>query len=111
MHRFDSKHHTGPFLLLNRNVDILGMLKCLIENGFDVNSRYDENSPTLLEAFVDNVIKRFDAIEFLIDYGADVNALHSKAKNPDGKHLTIFQHVNTGTRMPSKLVKIFKDSQ
>lgn len=55
------------------------MLKFVIGRGFDVNLRYDSNSPTLLEFAISRMrYCIYDFFKTLVENGADINVFHSK---------------------------------
>ena len=106
INRFNMEHRTGAFKLIERkNSQTIEMLRLLIENGFDVNARYDEKCPTLLEGFLVAISKNYEAIKFLVDSGADVNAFHSKATKMDGQPITLYEFVKE--KEDKKIKEIF----
>ena len=82
INKLDNYNKAGPFSLIHtrETEKVVEMLELLIENGFDVNIRHDEKSPTILEYFALSPNKNYDAIELLIKYGADVNAKFSRGE-------------------------------
>ena len=76
INRYDQHHKRGAdYLIVNKDrKKATEMLQCLIENGFNINQRFDNNSPSLLQDFLCGISKNYEAIELLIKYGADVNA-------------------------------------
>ena len=98
INRFGFRGHLGLSLAVyKKNVNEL--LKVLLELGFDVNARYNEKSPTLLEFFIGAICPNYEAISFLIDHGADVNAKHSK------NNMTLYEFVKS--RRDTKMKKAF----
>lgn len=110
INRFNKSKKTGPFYLIGKKGnDVTAMLELLIQNGFDVNMRFNESYPSLLEGFIATISKNYQAIELLIEYGADINAFHSKHTGKQGNKLTLLQYVNG--RNDSKLKKIFNKAE
>lgn len=107
INRFDERHLTGACWLINKrdHSKVCDMIKFLIENGFDVNNRYDVNSPTILESFILGVIKNHDAIKLLIEYGADINALGSAQLTKKGS-ITLLQYVNESMKHNQRISKL-----
>ena len=96
INRFDKEKKTGAFKLVEKKENVPEMLELLINEGFDINLRYDETFPTLLESFLCGISKNYLAIEVLIKYGADINANHSRKKDRQGNKMTLAQFVKEG---------------
>lgn len=110
INRFGKSKKTGPFYLIGKKGNnATAMLELLIQNGFDVNMRFDESYPSLLEGFIKDLYKNYQAIELLIEYGADINAFNSGYRGEQGNKLTLLQYVNQGK--DSKLKKIFNEAE
>ena len=106
INRFDKVFKTGASRLAEqKGPKVSEMLELLIEYGFDVNARFNDDCPTLLEQFIMAITKNYPVIELLIKYGADINATHSHQMDKDNKKITLLQFVKE--RGNSKLKKIF----
>mgnify|MGYP001058873192 CR=1 FL=1 len=110
INRFNKEHNLGPVNLIDRKGKCVAEIILLaIENGLDINKRYDLNSPTILESFIEAISKNYDAIELLIKYGADINALHSRRTDRKGKPLTLLESVKN--KYDRKMKKIFENAE
>ena len=77
INQFNKEFRTGANeLTAKKGPIVLEMLDLLLEYGFDVNARYSDEYLSLLEQFISSFNKNYPAIEALIKYGADINALH-----------------------------------
>lgn len=82
------------------------MIQFLIENGFNINIRKDENSPSLLEIFVSAMNIIYEAVDFLIKNGAKIDVFHSHFKNKEtGEKISLVDYVNQ--RNDEKLKQLF----
>ena len=94
INRFNGDFKLGPTVMVeSKDKNVIPMLELLLENGFDINKRYNLNSPTLLESFICSISKNYSVIEFLVKYGADINALHSMHKDKNGKPMTLANYI------------------
>lgn len=107
INRLDGSFKTGPSRLVERNGPVvIQILEFLIQKGFDVNTRKDEKSPTLLESFVSALNINYEAIELLIKHGARKDVKHSVFKNKKtGDFYTLTEFVNE--KKDEKLKKNF----
>ena len=84
INRFDKVFKTGASRLVeHKGPKVSEMLELLIEYGFDVSARFNDDCPTLFEQFIIAITQNYPAIEFLIKYGADINATHSRQTGRD----------------------------
>lgn len=105
--RLDSHSRVGPAYLANKGGDsIYDILELLIQNGFNINI---QQKPSLLESFTSAVHKNYNAIRFLINHGADINALHSTMLNKNKNPLTLYESVMI--QRNGELKKIFKEAK
>ena len=109
INRFNRDFMLGPAVMVeSKDKNVIPMLELLLENGFDINKRYNLNSPTLLESFLSTISKNYSVIEFLVKYGADINALHSRQKDKNGKPMTLANYIKK--RGDSKMKIIFENA-
>lgn len=106
LHRVDEDGETGPCKLAeiskaNKQREAVDILAILLECGYDVNYRFNDESPTLLERFMTAVNKNYDAIKYLIDHGADLNVKYSR------KDMKLLEF--PGISKDRKLMKLLKN--
>ena len=107
VNRLDKEFKLGAARLIEKkNKEVVPMLQFLKDKEMDVNKRKDDNTPTLLESFIIAISKNYAAIEFLVNNGADINAVHSRQTDRTGKKMRLVDFVRE--RGDSKLKKIFK---
>lgn len=99
---------TAPLRLVNRRErkEVLDMLNLLIDNGFNINDTHGGKTPTLLEGFLKAISKNVDAIQLLINRGADINAPSYYEKS---KYNTIYDFaMSFGTEGYQKIRNMFQ---
>lgn len=100
---------TGPSEMSNkRGKEILEMIELLIDNGFEINNTHDGKVPTLLESFVFISVPNYEAIKFLLNKGADVDAKVINPANNKGNNISIFQYVMKS--LNQRLKRLFKEA-
>lgn len=82
------------------NENQVKVLKFLIENGLDINKRFSNKYPSLLEIFCNRIQVNFNLVEFSIEYGADIYATCSK-----NEEKTLYQYIQE--RSSQRLKNIF----
>lgn len=101
INRLDENFRTGAFkLTVKKGNDTIKILELLYNHGFNINAKKDDKSQSLLEAFMLAMTKNYQAIEFLVNHGADVNAIYTKQPK-----FTLIEFVRS--RSDAKLKKIF----
>ncbi|KAK8847858.1 hypothetical protein M9Y10_018894 [Tritrichomonas musculus] len=96
--RLDHERRLGPHCLtLKKGPDVIKMLNFLIDKGLKINL---PNSKSLLECFITVISPNYEAIEFLIDNGANYNVRHSS------KNMSLYDFVKSGNN--TKMKKAFK---
>lgn len=107
VNRLDKSFKSGPARLAEKKGKIvIQLIQFLIENGFNINIRKDENSPSLLESFVSAMNIIYEAVDFLIKNGAKIDVFHSHFKNKEtGEKISLIDYVNQ--RNDEKLKQLF----
>lgn len=106
VNRLDKEYKTGAAKLIEKkDKEVVPMLEFLYSQGFNFNTRKDEKSQSLLENFLTAISKNYQAIEFIVNHGADVNVYHSRQCDKKGNRMTLIEFVRE--KGDSKLKKIF----
>lgn len=100
--RFDKEYKTGPVRLIEKTGKIvIEMLDFILtRTSFNIDIRYNDKSPTLLESFMTAIKPNYEAIEYLVNAGANTKVKHSRT------NMTLYDYVRS--RSDKKMKKIFQ---
>lgn len=108
INRFNRDFQTGARALsTKKSKEACDVLEVLIENGLDINIRYNNQYPTLLQTYIDSINPNYDLIRTAVKFGADIYAFHSLHKDND-RPITLLDDVRR--RKKEKIEKIFNEA-
>ena len=110
INRIDVSHQIGAIRLIEKTGNnVADMIELLIEEGIDINYRYDLKTNTLLESFIHAIKKNYKAIEIIVKYCADIYAMTTRHTDRYGHLLNIDEYVKSG--WDRKLKAIFENAE